>query len=275
MKPLIDADVLRYEVGFSGEGKDEEGEDFIANFDWVAELLDSKIDLICDEVEATEPPTLYLTADKKLCDKMGLKYKPNFREAIAVTKPYKGTRVKSKPFHFDNLTHYMLGKYDVQLAVGIEADDLICIDSSKAFHEDTVICSRDKDLRMCPAIHYSWECGRQSSEGPVRVDGTGWLERRGDKVIGYGPIFFYYQLLVGDSVDNIPGLPRVGPVKALEALSSVGNERDCYEVVKSLYEERVDGDWLEYLKEQANLLWMVRELDEEGNPVLFSPPKKV
>lgn len=83
MKPLIDCDVLRYEIGFSGQFK--EGDELIVRpFEFVAELFDEKVRQICDAVWATEPPTLYLTG------------KGNFRDEIATIKPYKGTRKSEK-----------------------------------------------------------------------------------------------------------------------------------------------------------------------------------
>ena len=52
MRPLIDGDILLYEIGFSGEFKDEEtGEPALLDFDRVAILLDEKIRLICDDVD--------------------------------------------------------------------------------------------------------------------------------------------------------------------------------------------------------------------------------
>ena len=48
MQCLIDADVLVYELGFSGEYYDDDGEKQIREFEFVAELLDQKI----KEIEA-------------------------------------------------------------------------------------------------------------------------------------------------------------------------------------------------------------------------------
>ena len=286
MRPLVDSDILRYEIGFSGEFKDEDGNPQLLDFDRVAQLLNDKIDIICDDVQATEPPVLYLTGDEKLAKKLNkyideedrVEYKPNFRHAIAKTKVYKGTRKADKPYHYDNLTAYMMANYECHISNGLEADDSMCIEQIKYLDSDnlTIICSRDKDLRMCPGLHYSWECGKQGSIGPIKVhEDDGWLEERPDgKIIGYGDKFFYYQLLVGDAVDNIPGLKGCGPKKAYPLLENIEGTRNMYETVRDLYKEKMGDDWKEYLQEQANLLWMVRELDKDGEPVMFSPPRK-
>lgn len=297
MKPLIDGDILLYEIGFSGEIKGEDGEQVILPFDRVIELFDKKIELICDDVEATEPPTIYLTGDKHLWkiynrqNGSDIEPVPNFRHTIAVTKGYKSTRVKSKPYHFLNLAAYIISEYDVFMANGAEADDYMCIEQTHSENKmdllglthygdegGTTICSRDKDLRMCVGFHYSWECGKQAALGPVYVSPNhmyGWLEERPDgKIIGYGDMFFYYQLLIGDSVDTIPGCFGIGAKKAFPWLRGMTSTREMYEFVRSVYQEKHPDNWLEYMQEQANLLWMVRDLTADGELVMFKPPPK-
>ena len=137
----------------------------------------------------------------------------------------------------------------------------------------TVICSRDKDLRICPGLHYSWECGKQEAIGPVRTDKDGWLEKRVKStkvkamadgtekiteeydVLGYGLAFFCYQLLAGDAADNIPGLPGVGKVAAWGALEGL-EVKDMKKVVKDLYKEKLGEASKDYFLEQAGLLWI-------------------
>lgn len=281
MKPLIDADVLRYEIGFSAEYVDENGEVQIREWEFVQELFDQKIKEICEEVWATEPPTLYLTMDRTLHEyqcrrsKEGTEYVPNFREKIATKKPYKGQRSGKKPFHYLNLTTYILDNYDCKVGTGIEADDLITIDHLAAMNagKESIICTRDKDLRMTKGMHFGWPCGKQPQFGPVEVDEIGWIELKeksyGKEIKGVGLKFFYSQLLTGDAVDNIPGLPRCGAAKAFEALEDKDCEADFFRAVADLYEGKYGDGWRDELNEQAQLLWMVQELDEEGNPVPY------
>jgi hypothetical protein len=62
MTPLIDGDILLHELGWSGQFKDKEtGDEILLDFELVAEMLDEKIRLICLDVDATQPPVLYLT----------------------------------------------------------------------------------------------------------------------------------------------------------------------------------------------------------------------
>lgn len=318
MKPLIDADVLRYEVGACGSFKNDEGEIEHRSFDFVANLFDEKVKEICSLVWATEEPLIFLTVDaatkrqmnkplNKKLTKLGkklhastdkteelvtkelmatikeeMKYKPNFRQDIAKKKEYKATRKSEKPYHYDNLTAYIRSNYDVVCAEGMEADDLLAIHQTEAIHEDrtptTIICTRDKDLRMVEGMHFGWACGKQAAFGPVRVGRDGALkpilDREGKvrELKGTGMAFFCAQLIVGDTVDNIPGLPRYGPVKALAILDGLDTYEDMLKAVRDAYKSVYGDIWEEEMLEQARLLWMVTELDDAGHPVLYELP---
>lgn len=277
--PLIDADVLRYECGAVGEYKDGEGELVVRDFDFVASILDERIRGVCQAVEATAPPILFLTGDRKL---LGDEYVPNFREGVAVGKAYKGTRKGEKPYHYRNLTAYILGKYDTRVANGMEADDLIAIEQySRRDKRDTIICTRDKDLRMVEGWQYGWECGKQPEFGPIEYDDIGRIDliRRErapgakntppPKIVGGGLAFFFAQLLTGDTVDNIGGLKRMGPVGAYELLGDCRTEDDYREAILRVYREASPDNYMELLEEQSKLLWIVRERDANGELVHY------
>lgn len=265
MIPLIDADVLRYEVGFAGEaGWQQEG---VPPFDYVAELLDMRIKNICGVVGATAPPILYLTG------------KHNFRNQIATRQPYKD-RPSAKPWHFYNITAYMKGNYDVRLTEGLEADDLMAIKQCKHRGNplyqgpETIICTRDKDLRAVPGWHYGWELGNQAQFGPELVDDLGWLKLSPDRksIKGTGLRFFYSQCLTGDRVDSIKGVDGIGPVKVQEILGEAQTELELFGQVRAQYQAKYGDDGDRFLLESGRLLWMTRELNEDGTPVLWEFP---
>lgn len=276
--------MLRYEIGFCGQVNNEEGGVTPLSFDTVADMFDQRIKEICSEVWATEEPILYLTMDRRLHKKQNkqrkkegkeeVEYKPNFRDQVAKEKVYKGTRKSEKPFHYDNLTAYILGKYEVKVAEGFEADDLLSIDQRKRLDKlDTIICSRDKDLRITPGMHFSWSCGKQAQWGPARVTELGELELKGDKkLVGNGLKFFYAQVIMGDPTDNIPGLPRGGPVLAFKTLEDCSSELEMFEKVSSLYKGVYGEEWRPKMREQVDLTWMIQELTEEGEPVRYVMP---
>lgn len=259
MQCLIDGDVLRYEIGFAAEaGWQQAG---FPPFDYVAELLDNKIGNICAITNATEPPILYLTG------------KTNFRTAIAKRAPYK-QRASNKPWHFKNITAYLYAKYDVRIQEGLEADDLMAIEQTRRMlggEAESIICTRDKDLRAVAGWHYGWELGNQPQFGPELVTELGSLRLTGDRkhVKGTGALFFYSQCLTGDAVDTIIGLPKCGPVKAFELLEGSVTKEDAFKRVLEAY-RGVYGDAAEAeLLEQGRLLWMTRELHPDGSPVLW------
>ena len=278
MKPLVDGDVLVYEIGWAAETgwraikEWKEGDEPLPPppFDYVAELLDNRVAEICGKVMATEPPTLYLTG------------KGNFREAIAKKKPYKGNRKEdNKPWHYANIKSYMQTKYDVIIVEGMEADDAMCIEQVDRLYNrgnplrkdvtESIICTRDKDLRQCPGWHFGWELGNQPQYGPKFVEGFGEIELDDKKKLrGCGDKFFYAQLITGDPVDNVPGLPRKGAVEAFNLLGNTQTREEAEKAVVEAYRGFYGDDaYRQEMREQAQLLWMVRAVDENCKPIMW------
>lgn len=211
-------------------------------------------------VEATQPPIFFFTGKK------------NFRTEIAKARQYK-ERASNKPFHYHNIKAYIKGKYEYHQQEPLEADDLLAIEQTKRGLE-TIICTRDKDLRAVPGWHYGWELGNQPQYGPKLVEGIGEIRLSNDRksIKGEGLLFFYSQCLTGDSVDTVPGLPRFGPVKAFQLLTGCPDEFTAFSRVRKVYSDFYDELGDAALLEQGQLLWMVREIDENGGPVLWKFP---
>lgn len=265
MKPLIDGDILLYEIGYAAEaGWQQPG---FPPFDYAAELLDSRIGNICAIVGATEPPTIYLTG------------KTNFRTEIAKRFPYK-QRPSLKPYHYHNLKAYINCTYDAITSEGMEADDLMAIRQCRHHGNplykgtETIICTRDKDLRQVPGWTYSWELGNQPSFGPMFVEPFGTLQLSSDrkKLSGTGLKFFYSQCLTGDRVDTVPGLGGMGPVGAFKILGDIQTPEEAFKAVYWAYSEVYGSNAEAELLEQGRLLWMTRELHPDGTPVLWELP---
>jgi 5'-3' exonuclease len=285
-----------YEIGYGSERTNEEtGNKEPVSWEEAQELLDKRISLIVEEAGATEP-LLFLTNTRRInkmrnkervrAEKPVKEYIPNFREEIAKEKEYKGTRKAEKPFHFYNLLAYIMAQYPTAIHEdGLEADDFMCIMQYRDWQSgNTIICSRDKDVRQCPGHHFSWELGVQPAIGPLFVEPLGFLElqekedkngkKKPPKLFGVGEKFFYAQMIMGDVVDNIGGLKGKGPAFAYNLLKDAKSSRECYELVAEKYVQAWEDNWKEKMREQANLLWMVRELDEDNKPVLWKPPKR-
>ena len=119
-----------------------------------------------------------------------------FRYDVAKTKPYKGNRkYGDKPIIFPAIKEYLRQVWNFISIPELEADDLVSV-----YHDPlkTVICSPDKDvLYQNKGIHYNY--GKAES---IVVDENEALT------------FLWKQMLMGDSTDAIPGLPKVGPKTA-------------------------------------------------------------
>lgn len=283
MQPLLDGDILVYEIAATAQYINEDGETILRPWDWVSDAIDEKIEYICKLVEATTKPLIFLTGDERL-HKLKARvrpslpiYKPNFRIERAKLRPYKDTRTKEKPYYYNAIRAYLVGVYDAYVSIGMEADDELAIEQTRAMAEgrETIICTRDKDLRQVPGWHYGWECGKQLEFGPHYYDELGEIalnrSKSTSKIEGGGFLFFLSQLFTGDPVDTIPGLPRYGPVKVYGLLGDIKDTKTGLDVVRHHYSLVYPDDWKEQLREQCDLLWMIRHKDEDGNPIFFNP----
>lgn len=96
---------------------------------------------------------------------------------------------------------------------GVEADDLI----AKYWHdaeEDVVIASEDKDfLQLVGRTPEGYRCT------VLRATGERWGYKTVKDKLGARPADLpSVMALVGDSSDNVPGVPGIGPVKAVQLL---------------------------------------------------------
>ena len=259
MKALIDGDILRYEIGYAAETgwRNIRETEEIPPFDYVEEMLLNRISIILSQTHA-DSYCLYLTEGR------------TFRYDLAKRRPYKGNRVDKKPWHFRNLSEYMRASLPTEIVTGIEADDAMAIALTNN-PEQSVICSRDKDLKQIPGYGYSWELGKSPGFGPQMIDEVGEITLSADRknVKGTGFKFFCAQMLMGDKVDNIPGIIGVGPVAVINLLNSLDSKDSLLHVIITEYQKCYGEEWEEEFIEQGNLLWIVRELEEDGSPKIW------
>ena len=132
----------------------------------------------------------------------------NFRYDIAKTKPYKANRGK-KPVYYNELRGYLIVHWNAEVVRGQEADDAIGINMDVEFYQNPVIVSTDKDLDQIPGTHYNFKTGKlYEIEDGQSLE----LSSNRRKLTGGGYAWFYAQMLMGDSTDNIPGISGCGPV---------------------------------------------------------------
>lgn len=218
------------------------------------------------------------------------------RELMATVKPYQENRDPDAPIkvRVRELRH-LLANYsspNVTVVVGhfFEADDLLARYQEAMIKEgrveDSVLMSGDKDLWMVQGYHAEPRTGRM-----WLVDGYGKTEYREvgnvkPKLIGEGTSWFWHQMVMGDKVDNIPGLEKIdnttldryqplkskkprksgstacGEAKAVNMLLDVTTDKEAGRRVYEAYWEYYGTKAMDRFVEQAYLLWMQRDTNE-------------
>ena len=165
----------------------------------------------------------------------------NFRNEIY--PEYKANRKAEKPRFLKDCKEHLVKHYNAVTSEGCEADDLLGIAQDK-YGEDhwtgarkfsTIICSIDKDLRMIPGNHYSFEIGGKIARGPRA--GETWVRPAERCIVESfdGLRRFYTQVLTGDSTDNVKGAAGIGPVKAERILADCITEQELLEAVRDYF----------------------------------------
>jgi len=266
---LIDGDISRYELGAVCQSVEMHFGQPVArphSEQKVREVVDRFVNGIVDRTDS-DGFELFLSAGT------------NYRNAIAVTHPYKGQRHAPKPYHWATVGDILREDYGAYTVHGAEADDVLSI-FGRMDPDNTIIGSRDKDLRIVPCYHYSWACGKTQPEVPVhRVEELGWVAAKaynsgGYKLVGEGLKFFYGQVLAGDAIDNYKGCPGCGPQKAAAALAHCGSEIELFEAANRVYTAKMGPvQGLQLLIENARLAWLLddAEVTYDANDIHVSP----
>ena len=203
----------------------------------VYHLINLQIEEAAKAMKAAGKPVVFLTSNDK----------SNFRFEVATIKPYKGNRDQPKPVHYEAARDFLQRRWNATVIHGEEADDALAqfqfphvsnlYDGEDCEqHDVTCIATVDKDLDMIPGWHYNYSTRQKY-----------WVTK--DEALKS----FYRQLLEGDRVDNIQGVPGIGKVKAAAYIDSLQTEEQMYEECLRLYEGNLAA-----LIENAQLLWMRR-----------------
>jgi DNA polymerase-1 len=132
---------------------------------------------------------------------------------------------------------------------GVEADDVIgslAQQASKA-NIDTVIYTGDKDMAQLVNEHVTLV----NTMTDTVMDRDGVVEK-----FGVPPeLIIDYLTLIGDNVDNIPGVPKVGPKTAVKWLEQYGSLDAIME-----HADEFKGKVGEYLRDSLSFLPLSREL---------------
>lgn len=254
-KVIIDADQMIYACGFASEGEPRSH---------TYRLLNNAIEKIIKDTGASEHE-IYIEGDG------------NFREEVSFD--YKAQRSSRKPESFVDCQQFLIERWGAKQVEGMETDDQV---SMKLWHNyvscdedpeecDIILSSPDKDLNNTPGWHYN-----------PRTRKIQWINKH------QSFRHFWFQVLRGDPVDNVPGLPYCtedirkkfslpanaakgcGEASAKKIMKAEGDEVEnvmhCY-AAWGVDQGKSEEQTRDYLSEQMCLLWMLRELDEFGEPV--------
>jgi 5'-3' exonuclease len=140
---------------------------------------------------------------------------PNFRHKIY--PDYKSGRNSDKPRFYAEVKKHLKINWGGNIApIGLEADDM-CLIHLLAFKDNfnIIIATIDKDLRQHPGKYFNYKLNIFS------------MEEVNDQQ-AYRNL--WYQVLVGDSTDNVKGLGGCGSVGANNILNSIHDVDLSYKV---------------------------------------------
>jgi len=296
---LIDADVVCYRAAFAAQHQQYNiilnGETtYLASFRYKKELsayLDSvgleEGDYTISKEQVVEPVANALYSAKHIIQSMLDKFdtkqyklyltgKDNYRMKIA--SYYKANRTQPKPVHYVAMREYLINVWGAEVVDGQEADDALGIAQWNTLKdtfllegtpgnvmEGSVICTNDKDLDTIPGWHYDF----------TKQEDSYWIDQE------YATWFFYKQLLMGDTVDNIKGIPGIGAKTAEKLLENAQTPTEYYNICKYQYEYHYTRKCRTERGKELGLLWADRMLvetaqllyirKEEGE--LWQPPE--
>lgn len=282
----IDADFLAYMAAYERKDEDLSLEDIFYRADV----------MIMDKIQeaAAEFAILHLTPSTS--DKGG-------RYEAAIQKKYQATREGEKPRHLEACRNYMGRKTGYVKGVlwhNAEADDGMAQAGWDSYYRGEqnlcIIATKDKDLRMVPCLHLNWDTGEvtgihdgipdlDDKLSQIETNSTfGWIGikekisnsgKKTKKHDGFGTKFFWFQLLMGDTADNIKGCPKAmiggklkacGLVGAYDLLKDAQSDAECLKICMAEYkrnkyvhwETGEPVEWVDVFWSEASLLWMQR-----------------
>lgn len=239
----IDADILCYQAVLGMDDEFDGG--VVIAPQHAAEKFDELVENWLKHMPPVKKVILCLTGDE------------NYRYDIDPN--YKGQRTDvGKPPNLKPLRRLLMKRDNVLLTEGIEADDIIgmaCSEDPKG----RIAVSLDKDFKTVPCLLYR-PCFRKSkSEGPTLISEDD------------ANLFWMRQTLIGDTVDNIKGLYKCGPVKAEKVLPKKAPLEELWSAVVRQYE--ASGSTKEEALKNARLTRILRhgEYDAVSGVRLWSP----
>lgn len=152
-----------------------------------------------------------------------------------ISSTYKANRKSNK--WVKAFKQHIISDNQTKYSLEWEADDLIA-DRAKELNYDCLICTIDKDLNQIPG----WKFDLYKAK-------TGEIDDYGREIKEYRGLYYinehqakkliWQQMLTGDMVDNIKGVPGIGKVKAEKILEN----RNHFIAVAKTYKNEFGAKW--------------------------------
>lgn len=229
---IIDADPLVYRIGFGMEevvsvDLQPMGDTFIGVRTTTPSRASQKLSFPRPQGEVFTALKMFIDMLVNHIDAEGIEVWLSgpevFRSKIATQMKYKGNRENSRrPYYYDFIRETLVAHFGGKIVNGIEADDA-CATRLTELGEAGCLATIDKDLLTVSGYHFNYHSDAKRQKG---VKFVSQLEAERN---------FYRQLLTGDAVDHIQGLPKIGDVRATKLLKECETEKEMYEVVRGKY----------------------------------------
>jgi len=163
-----------------------------------------------------------------------------FRYEVYKYKSYKGSRPEKDEwikFWEPHIRQRLIERWGFVCAPAwLETDDVVAYLSAA---ETGIICSPDKDLKQMPGAFYNYkELGTEKHRGVEIITEKEALRN------------FYFQLICGDSTDNVHGVNGMGEVKANKLLNET-SEMLWKNEVKLAYQKQYGPHYGEIIYEET------------------------
>ncbi len=193
-------------------------------------------------VEEEKPTHLLVAFDRK---------EPTFRHLQY--KEYKGNRspMPAELVEQVPITKEVLGTMDIPVVTqaGIEADDILGTISKEAEESgyDVVVVSGDRDLLQLATSRVKIKIPKTRGGKTVTED---YYDKDVTELYGVTPKeFIDMKGLMGDSSDNIPGVPGIGEKTASRIIQEYHSIENAYEHADSLKPKRASNNLKEYYEQ--------------------------
>lgn len=243
-------------------------------------------DLVVIDIQEPEPFSLVSNAVDGMFSKVMYQLKTknysayigegkSFRVERSTILEYKGQRKDTlKPLHLEEVSNHLIKKYSPEVVTYYEADDRVVMDAYR--NKSKCVVGVDKDYFGCDVLFFN---ANQVDKGIQDCSGLGslYLNAKGE-VKGIGRLFFYHQILSGDSSDNYKANSanpdcEWGDKSSYKLLKDCKTDKEALEAIKQGYQliypepkvitswkgDQIEVDWKYVFNENFDLARMLRK----------------